>query len=250
MNNTPRTETITLAAGETLSVAIPGKWLLVESCTAVSFQFAFDNDPLTTGVPYRTYPCRDGFEGLRFRDSIGAGCVIVVVIADEVPADNRYGADELTAIAASVAAIDIDTDNIDVPLSDVESDIEAGNILLTAIQGDTSAMAVDLAALEVLVTATNAAIAASDIAISTGGGTQVLTIATVSTGAGANQACKGATFWTPDADIHFNLDAAADANDPLLPADMPITMAIHNTDHLNFYNAGGGNETVNIIWRN
>jgi len=85
---------------------------------------------------------------------------------------------------------------------------------------------------------------------SAGGGDEVLSIAAATADAGANQACVEAIVWTPDADIHFTLGAGpAAVGDPLLPANACLTIPVNNTNLLQFYNAGAGAETVNIIYR-
>lgn len=123
MNNTPQTFPVVLAAGETQRVPVPGNWMQVMSCTVATFEFAFDNDPLTTGEPFVSYPAKNGFAGIRFRDSLGAGCTIVVQVADTLPQDNRGNRDQLSAIGVSLAAIDIDTDDLASILAELQGSL-------------------------------------------------------------------------------------------------------------------------------
>lgn len=85
---------------------------------------------------------------------------------------------------------------------------------------------------------------------SAGGGAEVLTIGAATADEGADQACVEAILWTPDADMHFKIGTTdAAATDPLLPANACLTIPVNNTNLLQFYNDGAGNETVNIIYR-
>jgi len=133
MNNTPQRVTVTLAAGETKRVAIPGNWLQVVSCTVAAFQYAFDNDPLTDGESYFSYPSKTGFDAVRFRDSLGAGCIIVADIADTLPSDNRGNRDQLLALLAKLTTIDVDTGamvlDLDAVLEELQGDTAAATIV-------------------------------------------------------------------------------------------------------------------------
>ena len=81
------------------------------------------------------------------------------------------------------------------------------------------------------------------------GGVEVMTIATVTDDTPADQDCRSFLVWTPDAQVYLNIGAAADANDPLLPADVILPMPFNNTSLAHFYNAAGGNATVYVVWR-
>jgi len=84
---------------------------------------------------------------------------------------------------------------------------------------------------------------------SDGGGIEIVTMGGTSAGNGADQACRSALIWSADADTNFKIGAtAADANDALLPAGVPIPIPVSNTNLLRFYSTGGG--TANIVWRN
>lgn len=105
--STPKTETIVLAAGQTLPYPVAGKAVTVISSTAATFQAAFDNDPFETWQEGFMYPSADGFRQIRFRDSLGAGCTIVVNIADQPVGDNRMSlaGGVLAAMAATLVNI-------------------------------------------------------------------------------------------------------------------------------------------------
>ncbi|RPJ29941.1 MAG: hypothetical protein EHM35_13025 [Planctomycetaceae bacterium] len=229
-NNTPQSETIAVPAAGTVRWYGKGRWMLVESCSAASFMYAFDNDPLTAGTAFKTYPCKAGFNSIRFFDSLGAGFTVSIIVADEVPADNRYGADELTAIAASLAAIDADTSNLDVPISDVvtelqdiEADIEAGTTVVST-DGD-----------------------CGQIALTVSGGA-------TPRGAGPDVASRVVEFWTAGTAVYWRIDAGlgnADATHYLLPSDLPQTIPIDNPNKLRFFNNDGANAVVIYwAWRN
>jgi len=101
---TPRTETFILAAGQLLKVPIEGRYLMVRSCTAASFEAKFDNDAFSTFFAGTTYPARDGFDVVWLRDSLGAGCTIVLTFLDELGGDAAGAV--LASMAASLASID------------------------------------------------------------------------------------------------------------------------------------------------
>lgn len=85
---------------------------------------------------------------------------------------------------------------------------------------------------------------------SSAGGSEVVALSATSAGNGASQACKASLIWTHDADVHLLIGSGtADANDPLMVADVPLPMPYNNTNLLRFYNAGGSEEKVHIEWR-
>jgi len=248
---TPRYYARTIGAGAAATIQAYGRYISIVSISASTVFLSIDDDTPQQIISGTRLDCADRrYSRLSFFNTGGVPAVLILLLSEIEVADLRGDA-LLAAISASLAAIDIDTSAID-------TKINTGNGHLVNILASTAAMVIDLAALEVLVTAGNVDLAALEVlltnaitAVSTGGGTQVLTIATVDDAAGANQACREAFFWTPDADIHFTLGAGpADVNDPLVPANAPITIAINNTVLLQFWNQGGGNETVNIVWRN
>jgi hypothetical protein len=100
---TPRTETFVLAASATLKIPIGGKYLQVRSCTAASFECSFEHDAFSTFYPGTTYPSRDGFDYIRVRDSLGAGCMLILTFLEELGGD-AAGA-TLAGIAASLVSI-------------------------------------------------------------------------------------------------------------------------------------------------
>lgn len=110
MARNPRQETLTIAAGATITWGVVGRWILILSNTAAGVEAAFDNDAftrMTAGVPY---PASDGqFHQVRFRDYLGAGLTIEVIFSDDQCPDNR-GSPLMAAIAASLVSIDTDLD--------------------------------------------------------------------------------------------------------------------------------------------
>lgn len=105
MARSPRQETIILAPGETKSVYYIGRWVTVLSNTAATVSMAFDGDGFTPVLPGISYPAADGrFDRVRFQDTSGAGCTIVVILSDEQAPDNR-GNPLAAAMAASLASI-------------------------------------------------------------------------------------------------------------------------------------------------
>lgn len=105
---TPLTETIILAAGETITIPIPGKYLVIRSCTAATFEAGFDNDTLSTFYAGTAYPSAERFTQVRFRDSLGAGCTIVATFADDLAIDQSVATAVWAAMAASLVNIDAD----------------------------------------------------------------------------------------------------------------------------------------------
>jgi hypothetical protein len=281
-NNTPRTETITLAAGAAVTVPIPGRWMQVMDCTVAAFEYAFDNDTWTPGEAHVTYPAAEGFQQVRFRDSGGLGCTIRCIISQNLPSDNRYGVDQLVAIAASVAAIDIDTDNLalieaetanlDVPLSDVTAllttiETETANLdtPLSTIEAETANLDVPLSDVTALLTTIEAETANLDVAISdtmiplsTGGGAGQIAL-TVSGGAtpnggGPNQAMREIQFWTAGALVYCTIDAAvgnaANTHFLMIP-NHEYTFPVANGEIVRFHNDDAANAVIIYhIWRN
>jgi hypothetical protein len=140
---TPQTITLTLAAGTRARLSVSGNYLHVLTCTAASCQFAFDEEALQTVYPGLGYRCEGGFQELTFRDSLGFGCIIVVVAAD-LPIEDARNSGFTAAMANSLAAIDIDTNNLALML-----------VQETAIAGDTVNLDTPLSNIETLLTIPN-----------------------------------------------------------------------------------------------
>ena len=110
MIQTPKTITIVLAANAFKHVPIAGRYLTILSCNVASFDVAFDDDAYSTFFPGIGYPAAgQGFQFLRFRDALGAGCTIVATVSSApLPIqDARYGAAAVVMVgmAANVARL-------------------------------------------------------------------------------------------------------------------------------------------------
>jgi hypothetical protein len=112
MSKTPKTETVVLTANQEKVVYLQGTHVNVLSCTAATFAAAFDEDAFQTFYPGMVYPDPDGFSKIRVRDTSGAGSTIVLTAAHDVIFDARTNTAAIVAMAASMANIDADTDNL------------------------------------------------------------------------------------------------------------------------------------------
>jgi hypothetical protein len=81
------------------------------------------------------------------------------------------------------------------------------------------------------------------------GGVQVITLATKTAVAPANQACRSFLIWTPSSQVYLNIGATADAADVLIPADVILPMPFNNTSLARLFNDAGGNATIYVVWR-
>jgi hypothetical protein len=136
MKITPRYHSIPLAAGQEFIVADYDQFVTIFDITgATSCQWAFDDDNWETVLPGTAYELPEGkrFSRVRLRNPNPGAITVVVTFSPGRVYDNRLmntGA-TLTAIAASLAAIDVDTDNL------ATIDADTGSIL-AELQGDTT----------------------------------------------------------------------------------------------------------------
>jgi len=116
-----KTEPITLAANQERPVYLSGRSIAVLSCTVASFEMAFDNDPYTTVYAGAVYPSPKEFSQIRVRDSLGAGCDIVLTAADELGMDvaAQASAAVFAAMQALLTTIDADTSNLPTMAADL-----------------------------------------------------------------------------------------------------------------------------------
>lgn len=108
---TPRTVTVNLTALQEKDVPVEGQYVHVRSCTVATFQMAYDADPLQTSYAGGMYPSGAPFSKIRVKD-VGAGCTIIMVVADEPFVDAAFDSVVLAAVAASLVSIDGDTTSI------------------------------------------------------------------------------------------------------------------------------------------
>jgi hypothetical protein len=248
---TPKYVGQTILAGARLRVHQYGRYISIISATPATLTLSIDDEGPQQIVSGTQIDCEDQrYTSLTFHNTGGVACVLIALISNKKVADMRGDA-LFAAMVASLAAIDVDTSNINagVGVSNGHLNTISGNIadseaLLTAIDVDTGNIATDAAGI-------HTAIDAATSAVSTDGGFEVLAIAATTAGNGANQACREAMFWTFEAHVHFKLGTTdADGATTLLVAEVPLTFPIHNTDHLRFYNGDAAGCTVYIIWRN
>ena len=116
--------------------------------------------------------------------------------------------------------------------------------LITAIEAVTT----ELTTLELDIEAILGAL--SLIKQSTAGGTQKITIpATPFQVAGSSQACRSVlVVHSSDNAVYMQLGAAADADDFLIPKNVPIPVPIDDCSKLNFF--GTQADTIRLLWRN
>jgi len=235
---TPKYIGQTIGIGGILRYQQYGRYISIIAATPATITLSIDDENPQQIVSGTQIDCEDyKYSTLTFVNTGGAPVVLVALVSNTKVSDMRGDA-LLAAIAASLAAIDIDTSGIRIDVNAVEDDVEAGNLILTDIE--THAGDIDTA------------IDNSTIAVSTDGGFEVLTPNAATAANGADQACREAMFWTADDHIHFKLGTTdADGTTTLLIANVPISIPIHNTNHLRFYNGAGVASTgINIIWRN
>lgn len=105
---TPITETIVLAANQEwrYPLAVSARYMHVRSCTVASFLAAFDDDPLQTFYAGATYPSREAFSYVRFKDSSGSGCTIEVVFSDSLAADVSFDSSILSTVSSTLTALE------------------------------------------------------------------------------------------------------------------------------------------------
>jgi len=110
---TPQYITRTLAAGAFASIAAPGNYLTVASISASTFAVGIDGEtPAQVIAGGRTFVKR-GFTLLRVQNTGGvAGVLVLVVTEDEYNLADAANAAVLAAIAASVAGVDLDTNQL------------------------------------------------------------------------------------------------------------------------------------------
>ena len=104
---TPLTYPCTLTAGQEKTVPVPGNYLHVRSCSVGSFEAAFGNDPFQTFYPGATYPSAKPFDQVRVKDSLGAGCTLVLIISDNPLRDVAYDEVILSNINTAIAALQV-----------------------------------------------------------------------------------------------------------------------------------------------
>lgn len=118
-------------------------------------------------------------------------------------------------------------------LGTIETDIETTNTKLGTLETDT----------ETLMGST------SLIKRSTGGGTQKLTIpADPFQIAGSNQECRSIlVVHSSDNAVYVNIGAVANADNFLIPKNIPIPIPVDNCSRLNFF--GTAADVVRLLWR-
>jgi len=254
-NLTPKYVARIIAPGARERIGVYGRYITVVSISASTVTIAIQDDPEQLLVNGMQIDCEKRLYDSFTLHNTGAVPTIVVLYLSETLVVDLRANNLLTGIAASLVAIDVDTDQLVL----IHGHIATMEAALVNIEGSTAAMAIDLAALEVLVTAGNvdlaaleALVIASTIAVSDGGSFEVLTPNATTAANGANQACRECMFWTADTHIHFKLGTTdADGTTTLLLANTVYSVPIHNTDHLRFYNGAALASTgINIIWRN
>jgi len=104
---TPVTYPCTLAADQEKTIALPGNYLHVRSCSVGSLEAAFDDDPFQTFYPGATYPSAKPFEHVRVKDSLGGGCTLILIISDNPLRDVAYDEVVLSNINTAIAALQV-----------------------------------------------------------------------------------------------------------------------------------------------
>lgn len=104
---TPVTYPVTLAAGQEKTVPISGRFLHVRSSSVGYFEAAFGDDPFQTFYPGATYPSADEFDQFRIRDSLGAGCDLVLVVSENPLRDVAYDEVILSNINTAIAGLQV-----------------------------------------------------------------------------------------------------------------------------------------------
>lgn len=79
---TPITRSIVLAAGKSFSLDIIAEVVYIKSCTVASFSLAFDNEPFELTYAGEKLTSKKPFSKIRFYDSGGAGCTVVVRVGN------------------------------------------------------------------------------------------------------------------------------------------------------------------------
>lgn len=156
---TPRYIARTVAAGTYQDVTAHGRYISIIAVSASTLTLSIDDDAPQQIVSGTQIDCEDRpYTKLRFQNTGGVAANVILLLSETKISDMRGDA-LLAAMVASLAAIDVDTSNINagVTVSNGHLNTISGNIidveaLLTTIDADTGAMAIDLAALEVLLT--------------------------------------------------------------------------------------------------
>ena len=153
---TPRYFVRTLAAGTFATIQAYGRYISVISINASTLTMSIDDEPPQQIVSGTQMDCEEQhYSRLTFRNTGGVPATLILILSIK-PLHDMRGDALLAAMAASLAAIDIDTSAID-------TKINISNGHLVNIVASTGAMAVDLAALEVLITAGNVDLAAMEV---------------------------------------------------------------------------------------
>jgi len=284
-NLTPKYIARTILAGARERIGAYGRYITVVAIAPSTISISIQDDNEQVLVNGMQIDCEDRrYDHFILHNTGGAPSTVILYLSETLVVDLRQGA-LIGAIAASLASIDVDTDelalihahihtvvagiaNIDastaaaaIDLAALEILITAGNVDLAALEVLVTAGNVDLAALEVLVTAGNVdlagvhtAIDAATTAVSTDGGAGQIALGAGGDGAGPNQAMREIMFHTAAAQVYCTIDDAlgnADNADYLLVADVPYTIPVANGQIVRFHNQdAGAAATVYYIWRN
>lgn len=142
------------------------------------------------------------------------------------------GVQDLGALITAVEAVTTE-------LTTLETDIEATVVSVDAVTTKLGTIETDIEAIMG---------ALSLIKQSTAGGTQKLTISS-NVAQGSSQACRSVlVVHSSDNAVYLQLGATADADDFIVPKNVPIPIPIDNCSKLYFY--GTDADTIRLLWRN
>jgi hypothetical protein len=109
--NTPQTIPITLAANARTIIPITGKYAHLHTLSVATCTIAFDEEAPQTAYAGIGYSAVRPFKQVSLADTLGGGLTAVLIVSDLPIVDGRAGG-FAAAMAASLAAIDLDCDNL------------------------------------------------------------------------------------------------------------------------------------------
>lgn len=142
---TPTAFPVTLAANQEKTIPVPGRFMHVRSCSVASFQAGFGDDPLQSFFPGATYPSAEVFDKVRVKDSLGAGCTLMLIISEEPLRDVAYDEVILANINTAIAAVEAAVADVEIAVIAVDTSVDlnkaAVDLVGTAVDLNTVAVA-------------------------------------------------------------------------------------------------------------
>lgn len=123
------TRTVVIPANAIVPVHVAGKYVYIRACSAVSVAMGFDHEPRNLVYPGAGMPWEKGFQELSFEDTLGAGAILIVQVADAPIRDIGLSPAALAQMNAALSAIVLLITAGNVDLAAIE-------VLLTSILGE------------------------------------------------------------------------------------------------------------------